>query len=430
MIANGDVPSMSDEDTVYYVPFNCIEIDKGGKSPNGDWDFAYVIVTSISTQRKYFIYSKDVKKQAAEGIENRKIKLSDIVSTNNSVDDLIAVDGKKNISLIPDTCSYGDSIIKDATNILIDKCFTMYPAKDAPHRKLKSWNVTTIDDNDPCYMKDLIIPAEIDGLLMTEIQTETFANKGLTSVVIPEAVTVLNDSTFMNNKLKHVKIPSGVTTIENRLFRNNELETVEWSNKIKYISAFAFENNKLKKVDIPPIVNYIGLRAFANNNIEELYLPTALPLEISGLAFSNNNSTINNLVIPSNVSLIHETAFKTSNISSLVISEGITEIDKVAFAESGINSLSLPYSLKIIREQAFTSNNITNVNIPYGVTTIEEQAFAGNFYMNARIPSTVNEISWGAFMHANSIELLGRSTTNGMILVEPWPSDVYLTFSP
>ncbi len=59
MFANGDIPGMYEEDTTYYVPFSCITTEKGEGSPNGDWEFAYVLVTNTSGVKNYSLYTKD-----------------------------------------------------------------------------------------------------------------------------------------------------------------------------------------------------------------------------------------------------------------------------------------------------------------------------------------------------------------------------------
>lgn len=60
MIANNELPGMYEEDTTYYIPFNCIPIEKGGKSPNGDWEFAYVLTTNQNNQIKKLIVKADI----------------------------------------------------------------------------------------------------------------------------------------------------------------------------------------------------------------------------------------------------------------------------------------------------------------------------------------------------------------------------------
>ena len=95
MIANGEVPGMYDKDTTYYIPFKCIPIEKGGGSPNGDWEFAYVMTTNISNNRKYYFYTKDVKKISVEGVEASKLKNSDVKTSELTIEDAPAISGTK-----------------------------------------------------------------------------------------------------------------------------------------------------------------------------------------------------------------------------------------------------------------------------------------------------------------------------------------------
>src|SRR5574344_2330059 len=46
--------NFSDKDTMYYVPYNCIKLEKGGKSPYGEWTEAYVVVTFNGDSYSYY----------------------------------------------------------------------------------------------------------------------------------------------------------------------------------------------------------------------------------------------------------------------------------------------------------------------------------------------------------------------------------------
>lgn len=107
-ISSGNLPSMTDEDTIYYIPFKCINLEKGGTTMygTGDWDFAYVLMTITNGQRNYSIYSKDSKGMGIVGIDVDKIKQSDIYSIWYKSTDYIPVDGKTKIKLVDDACNF------------------------------------------------------------------------------------------------------------------------------------------------------------------------------------------------------------------------------------------------------------------------------------------------------------------------------------
>jgi len=74
--------------------------------------------------------------------------------------------------------------------------------------------------------KNVVIPSQIDNVEVITIGTGAFANKGLTSVTIPNGVTTIKENAFDNNELTAVTIPETVTTIETNAFSNNPLNEI------------------------------------------------------------------------------------------------------------------------------------------------------------------------------------------------------------
>ena len=88
---------------------------------------------------------------------------------------------------------------------------------------------------------ELIIPDTIDGYTVTEIANSGFESSKITSVVIPDSVTRINDYAFNRCKsLKNVTIPDSVTTIDDCVFSNCP---------------------SLSRIYIPPTVTSIGYSA-------------------------------------------------------------------------------------------------------------------------------------------------------------------------
>ena len=102
------------------------------------------------------------------------------------------------------------------------------------------------------------------------------ANKKLTSVSVPSAVTIngvtykvtaIADNAFKNNKkLKKVTISNSIVTIEKNAFAGcSALTSVKMGGNVKTIGKSAFQNcTALKKITIPSKVQSIGSKAFYN----------------------------------------------------------------------------------------------------------------------------------------------------------------------
>jgi hypothetical protein len=84
---------------------------------------------------------------------------------------------------------------------------------------------------------DVVIPGEIDGKEIVKIGSASYSRKektvsgafdgkGLTSVVIPDNITVIGREAFANNQLTDVKIPEKMGGIYASAFANNRLTNV------------------------------------------------------------------------------------------------------------------------------------------------------------------------------------------------------------
>jgi hypothetical protein len=100
-------------------------------------------------------------------------------------------------------------------------------------------------------IKDVVIPAKINGEPVTAIGERVFFGENLTSVIIPKSVTSIGNMVFTNNQLTSVTIPKGVTGIGQYAFANNQLTSVTIGNSVTSIGSGAFIGNQLTSVTIP-----------------------------------------------------------------------------------------------------------------------------------------------------------------------------------
>lgn len=104
--------------------------------------------------------------------------------------------------------------------------------------------------------KDVIIPAEINGIPVTVIGPEAFANSNLTSVEISDSVTYIGYKAFANNNLSSINIPKSVSYIRSETFADNNLTSVEIPYSVHFIKSKAFANNNLSSVVLPESVSF------------------------------------------------------------------------------------------------------------------------------------------------------------------------------
>ena len=97
----------TDTDTTYYIPYTCINTDKKAKSPYGDFEEAYVVVTlDEKNNYQYYFYSKDTQGIGIYPITEEKALSADCIKTGiDRLSTNIGIGKRKNIKVYNSDCS-------------------------------------------------------------------------------------------------------------------------------------------------------------------------------------------------------------------------------------------------------------------------------------------------------------------------------------
>lgn len=267
------------------------------------------------------------------------------------------------------------------------------------------------------------IPAEIDGLKVTEIGVMTFSEKNITSVTIPDSVVKIGDYAFKGcKKLTEVSIPDSVVIIggrsfaecesleglaipesvteigENAFARCSALKEINLPNGIEKIGGWTFYAcQSLTKIEIPESVAEIEEFAFSDCiNLAEISLPENVDIDdyaLDNTAWIENRSKpliINgklilwdtaegDVVIPDGVTRICGGAFfNCKEMTSVTIPESVKEIGGSAFQDcESLKSVAIPNSVEIIENYAFARcEALEDIVIPDSVTFLGERIFS------------------------------------------------------
>jgi len=198
--------------------------------------------------------------------------------------------------------------------------------------------------------KDVVIPSTIEGIRVTSIQYDSFKNKNITSVIIPNSVKDIGPRAFAGcTSLASVTIPDGVTGIAFSAFEGcSNLTSIVIPDSVKS-NVFSFYGQVFKNCTKLASVT-IG-KGITRIYEENFYGCTSLT----------------SIILPRNVGVIERNAFANcTRLTSVAIEGGNVDqgIMSDAFLNcTGLTSVTLG-NYSIIDEKAFRGcNNITSITI-------------------------------------------------------------------
>jgi hypothetical protein len=249
---------------------------------------------------------------------------------------------------------------------------------------------------------------------------------GLTSLTIPNTVTLIGSSAFSGcNGLTSLTIPNSVTSIGSYAFSGCSSLTGDLTipNSVTSIGSYAFYNcsGLTGNLTISNSVTSIGNYAFYNCSglTGNLTIPNSVT-SIGKYAFQKCSGFTGNLTISNSVISIGEYAFSNcGNLTgSLTIPNSVTTIGEGAFyyCESLNGTLTIPNSVISIGRSAFSGcSSLTGLTIPNSVTTIEYGTFSSCMGLTGSlvIPNSVTSI--GDYAFSFCIGLTGTLTISNSV---------------
>lgn len=246
---------------------------------------------------------------------------------------------------------------------------------------------------------------------VTSVKDAFVNNTFITSVIIPESVTFIEEGAFSGcQSLTNIVVSEGNTIYDSR---NNCNAIIETSSNTLVQGC--------KNTIIPNSVTSIGDGAFAScNGLTSINIPNSVT-SIGDGAFASCNG-LTSINIPNSVTFMGDGVFaRCKGLTSINISNGVNRIGSSAFQGcTRLTSVIIPECVTSIGDNAFHDcRGMTDVSIPASVISIDIWAFADCFKLTSiTIPANVTSIGSFAFLNTDNLQEI-----NILALIPPMLGD-------
>ena len=238
----------------------------------------------------------------------------------------------------------------------------------------------------------------IEGANFPTIANNSFRNTQITSIVVPNYVTGINESAFQDcERLVSVTLPADLTTLGKSAFYScASLKNIQLPSGIKVLDQNVFNScPSLTSIILPAELTTINARAFAYTNLTSIIIPSKVNSIADGTIFtacdklesikvdsanatytSSYNGTELNCIIGKNSHTL-VAGCKGTNLDPIKdTSNFVTSIGNNAFNDRNeLKNITIPESVTLINTDAFSSSGLTSIVIPKSVANLGKYAF-------------------------------------------------------
>jgi len=251
-------------------------------------------------------------------------------------------------------------------------------------------NITSFIFKDCTALTSITIPSNI-----TTIKNDAFYNSGLTSITIPNTVSTINYSAFQDcSSLATATLSShaSFTTISNSIFKNcAALTSITIPSNITTIDYDGFNNTGLTSITLPNTVSTVNYGAFQNcSSLTTATLSSHASFTIINTDLFNGCTTLNNIVLPLNITTINDSAFKDcSALTDIIFPNDIATLGNTIFQNAtllNVISWEEPSNVSSIGTDIF--DGITNsMDVTYYLTADYDSLNATSKSLQSQYPA-------------------------------------------
>ena len=361
---------------------------------------------------KLLINTKDktlIKVAQAVGIEVNPYDITEDGELLSSNGNLLLVDSEGTLALPDSVKTIGEgafSGVEGLKTIIIPESVTeigtnAFSNNQTLEKVIIKGNLLKIGDSafdKAANLKEINLPDSINY-----IGQYAFANTGVTEIVIPKNVTILQQSTFMGAQLKNIVLQEGITKIGRYSLSFINLEQILIPSTITSIDSTAFSNCiNLKTIDVSNNNNFVFENGMllSGNRSQVVFITQD----------SINKSTT--FTIPEGVINFNTNILRYTNIKKLIIAKSLESIDN-SMMPSSIESIEIQQGNNnfYILQEGYLCNKNNELIICYSkekdITTPNEIVTIGKYAFRQATEAQNINIS-------NSVEKLSQYIFDGL----------------
>ena len=244
----------------------------------------------------------------------------------------------------------------------------------------------------------------------------------LTSINIPDGVSVIRDYAFSNTGFTTFTLPSSITTLGTGVFmQSKSLAQVTLSNNLTAIPDATFMQTKLSSINIPASVTTIGNTAFYATPLTTITIPSTVQW-LGGFKTFSNCESLATINLPAGIQVIDgklNSTFDYTQINSFTIPSNVTILTNGVFAHTPLASLTFPANnlVTTLGSACLAITKLTSLVIPEGVTSFGEGVLYGTTALKTlELPASLATIGGTAFSGCTGLQSIKVHGT--------WPVDL------
>ena len=387
------------------------EVLKLRKRRTGQWVTVagMVLVGACMTIGNPVVYADDIQMYPIEVSDSNKFNLTDSPSLLSS-ENLGTNNREQEVATLSTTGQVDSSTETTPEHMMSESSTVSLGTSDVATSETSTSVLASLSEVVPTKSTDrseALVPSTL-----SEAPNNASSSEGGVSEVKSQSETLVEHST--NRKNEEESGDNLIYDIHNQEVTITDIKRKETIKKliipqrisnyrVTEIGSYAFSGSSLKEVVLPSTLTKIGESAFRDTQLTSITIPEGVT-EIGFGAFMD--SSLKEVVLPSTLTNIGSSAFSGTQLKNVTLPTSVTDMGSRAFGHiDSLSSIAIPKNLSNVSGAFLGSQHLKTIRFEEGITKIADGLFLGSGISNIKIPETVTEIGADAFRDTRITEL-------------------------